>query len=164
MTRTARSQSHLRKIVFVLDPEAWHGYETETVWAEGVAANRYRLRNTPFFAKGVSVEDVVRIRSQGGALFFDGVSISSGHSTYRIIVNDATEPSVLEDYWSPLQTLGCTYESAEMNTLLLAVDVPPGVDVYAAYTLLEKGEADGIWYFEEGHCGHLEVCVREDAT
>ena len=57
-----------------------------------------------------------------------------------------------------------TYESAEMNTLLLAVDVPPGVDVYAAYTLLEKGEADGIWYFEEGHCGHLGVCVREDAT
>jgi len=153
-----------RKVAFVLDSEEWHGYGTETVWAEAVASDRYRLRNTPFFAKGVSVEDVVHVRERDDTLFFDAVSLSSGHSTYRVMVDDAAEPGVLEEYWSPLQALGCTYESAEMNVLLLAVDVPPGVDIYAAYALLEKGEADGVWHFEEGHCGHLEACARAGAT
>ena len=37
---------------------------------------------------------------------------------------------------------------------LLAIDVPPETDVHAAYALLEKGETDGFWDFEEGHCGH----------
>ena len=164
MTRGAKTQGQFRKVTFVLDPEEWHGYKTETVWAEAVATDRYRLRNTPFFAKGVSVEDVVRVRRQDGALFFDAVSISSGHSTYRVVVDKATESDVLEEYWLPLQTLGCTYESAEMNVLLLAVDIPPDVDIYAAYALLEKGESDSVWYFEEGHCGHLEACARADAT
>jgi uncharacterized protein DUF4265 len=49
----------LVKITFALEPEAWHGYRTETVWAEKLGRNRYRLRNTPFYAFGVSAEDVV---------------------------------------------------------------------------------------------------------
>ena len=42
----------------------------------------------------------------------------------------------------------------EKNMFLLAVDVPPDTDINVVYTLLDKGEKDGIWSFEEGHCGH----------
>ena len=48
----------LVKIRFELDPEEADGYGSETVWAEGVATGRYRLRNS-FYARDVSAEDVV---------------------------------------------------------------------------------------------------------
>jgi hypothetical protein len=54
--------------------------------------------------------------------------------------------------WRKLAELGCSYEQA--NATLLAVDVPTHVDIYAAYTVLEAGAHEGIWEFEEGHCGH----------
>ena len=38
--------------------------------------------------------------------------------------------------------------------ILLAVDIPPNVDIHKAYELLDYGEQAGIWGFEEGHCGH----------
>ena len=105
----------------------------------------------------MSVDDVVHVREQGDALFFDTVSLASGHSTYRIMIDGDTKPDLLEEYWASMQKLGCSYESAEMNVQLLAVDVPPSVDIYAAYALMEKGETDGVWSFEEGHCGHLQA-------
>jgi hypothetical protein len=54
--------------------------------------------------------------------------------------------------WRPLQNLGCTYEVGDRR--LFAVDVPQDADIHHVYALLETGEADGIWDFEEGHCGH----------
>ena len=36
----------------------------------------------------------------------------------------------------------------------LAVDVPPKADIYEVYSLLEAGEQNGVWEFDEGHCGH----------
>ncbi len=49
----------LRKLFFRLEENAWHGSATESLWAEPVQAGRYRLRNSPFYAFGVSAEDVV---------------------------------------------------------------------------------------------------------
>jgi len=51
-----------------------------------------------------------------------------------------------------MERLGCTYENA--NSRLLSIDVPPSVDIYKAYSLLELGEKEGVWDFEEAHCGH----------
>lgn len=149
MKRTHSSATE--KVRFNLDPEAWHGSATETLWAEKVAEGRYRLRNSPFFAFGVSVEDVVfgGELDEGGAHPFLGVSLRGGHSTYRIM-HRSQDARVFEKYWQPLEDLGCTYEEGEV----LAVDVPPNIDIYAVYALLDAGEQDGAWYFEEGHCGH----------
>ena len=64
---------------------------------------------------------------------------------------ETTEEKFARD-WEPLEKLGCTYERA--NRRLVAIDVPPRSDVYAVYAVLEDGEKDGLWEFEEGHCGH----------
>lgn len=139
-----------------MNPADWHGYETESVWAELVEGNRYRLRNIPFFVKGVSFEDIVFIREKEGDLFFESTSIASGHSTYRIILEKTIFDSDFSSYWLPLEELGCSYESSDRNkTYLLAVDVPPGADIHKVYGLLDEGEKEGIWEFEEGHCGHI---------
>lgn len=147
-----RSGGGLVKISFTLESGAWHGSATETLWAQKVADDRYRLRNTPFYAFGVSVEDVVFARDEGGILSFDRVSLHSGHSTYRIIQLKGVSSERVEEYWKPIERIGCSYEEGSGG--LRAVDVPPEVDVRKVYELLEQGEAEQVWGFEEGHCGH----------
>jgi hypothetical protein len=39
---------------------------------------------------------------------------------------------------------------------LYAIDIPPTVNINEAYKVLEQGEADGVWEFEEGYY-HKEV-------
>jgi|SRR5690554_3084289 len=145
----------LVKVVFFLGEDQWHGYETESVWAEKITDNRCRIRNTPFYAKGVSFEDVVFVQSKEGCLWFEETSIAAGHSTYRILLEKSIPEGDFAKYWRPLEKLGCSYESADSGEMtLLAVDVPPNVDIHKAYELLDYGEQAGIWGFEEGHCGH----------
>lgn len=40
---------------------------------------------------------------------------------------------------------------------LFAIDVPPEADIHGVYSMLEDGEREGAWDFEEGHCGHPMV-------
>lgn len=144
----------LVRVTFNLDEKAWHGFSTERVWAELVADGRYRLRNSPFYAYGVSFEDIVFVKpAADGTLVFSSVSIRSGHSTYRIFAKHNIKSKEFNQCWQPLQTLGCSFEQATEH--YLSVDVPSRVDIYQAYTLLQSGESAGAWDFEEGHCGHL---------
>jgi hypothetical protein len=138
-------------IVFDLDAQAWHGNATERLWAEPVGKERFRLRNSPFFAFGVSNEDIVFGEVRDGQVYFAGVSIRNGHSTYRLKLpgRDRQAPA-FERAWAPLGALGCSYEEGPV----LAVDVLASADIYAVYELLEAGAAAGAWDFEEGHCGH----------
>jgi Domain of unknown function (DUF4265) len=106
----------LVRVMFELD-----GNTTERLWAEPVGAGRYRLRNTPFFAFGVSTEDIVFAEERGGLLRFTGVSIRAGHSTYRLKRTGHCGDELWQARWEPLARLGCTYESGTV----LAVDVPP---------------------------------------
>lgn len=145
----------LIKVMFALGRDQWHGYETESVWAEKISPDRCRIRNTPFFVKGVSFEDVVFIKHANDEFWFESVSISGGHSTYRIIVDSNLPVETFDKYWSPLEKLGCTYESMELSKRLLAIDVPQKTNIYDVYSRLEEGELDGVWDFEEGHCGHM---------
>lgn len=151
-------QSHgksdgLVKLTFPLDANAWHGSATETLWAEWVTDSQYRLRNTPFYAYGVGTEDVVFAHEQDGRLVFAGVAQHGGHSTYRIIKAKGSDLIRFQERWALLQKLGCSYEEGPGG--LLAVDIPPDVDIHVAYSLLEQGEEMRVWSFEEGHCGHL---------
>lgn len=138
------------KVVFPLDPGAWHGSLTESLWATPTGEGRYRLENTPFYALGVSYMDTVTAREDHGSWVFTGVATRGGHSTYRVIPRATLE--IVTTHWAPLHAAGCTYEEGARG--LRAVDVPPQSDVSEVYRLLEAGEAAGVWYFEEGHCGH----------
>lgn len=142
---------NLVRIVFELDASAWHGNATERLWAKPVGDGRFRLRNSPFFAFGVSNEDVVFGEVRGGQIYFAGVSIRGGHSTYRLkLAGHGRETPAFLKYWKPLESLGCSYEEGPV----LSVDVPASTDIYAVYERLEAGVAACAWDFEEGHCGH----------
>jgi uncharacterized protein DUF4265 len=113
-----------------------------------------RVRNVPMHAYDLSNEDTVAAHaSDDGRLTFDHVIERGGHSTYRIIPASSLDKSAFQDRWAKLQAAGCSYESTT-GEHRYAVDVAPSADIHAVYSLLEKGEDDCIWDFEEGHCGH----------
>jgi len=124
---------------------------TEPVWAmkEG---DYYEIWNVPFFAYGLACYDIIATKQVGIQLFFDKKIKNSGHSTYRVFLQENGD---FEFYWDILDRLKCTYERATKS--LYAIDVPPDADIHEVYRILEMGEQRGAWEFEEGFCGHPEI-------
>ena len=152
MTENATDQ--LVKVLFELGDDTLRPGETETVWAEDLGGTRFRIRNTPFYARGFSFHDVVITTTDPeGFPIVSGVAERSGHSTYRLFVHRGikTDPA-FNRHWQPLERMGCSFEGA--TDKLLAVDIPSECDIREAYRLLEEGEEAKVWEFEEGHCGH----------
>lgn len=141
----------LVKIIFRLDADTWHGSVTESIWAEPVGPNRFRIRNVPFYAFGVSLEDIVLARECSGTFVFESVVTRSGHSTCRLLLNGSNQEA-FDAFWFVLAEQGCTYEGGPPP--LLAVDIPPEADIHKVYATLQEGEDASVWSFEEGHVGH----------
>jgi hypothetical protein len=139
------------KIVIALDPAEQQGVDTESLWAERVSAETFRIRNSPFFAFDLSAEDIVRAEKVGGEWQFREVVERGGHSTYRVYLLNERElnDDDVQQAWQPIAAIGATYENA--NSRFFSVDIPPGSDIEAIYALLERGEAESIWEFEEAH-------------
>lgn len=149
-TRPELNKANVR-ITFHLDPEKERGVKTETVWAEPVGLGRFRVANSPFYVFGVSSEDVVSAREIDGQLVFQNVVSKGGHSTYRVFLHDGRtiQSPEFNKLWAPISELGATFENA--NDHFVAVDIPRGKDIHAIYALLEQGELDELWSFEEGN-------------
>ncbi len=93
---------------------------------------------------------------------FDQVIERAGHSTYMILVKD-NEPR-FRAYWTMLQEKGFTYESSHIDLsigrrLLLSVDVPPSSNLREVRDILDRGERDHVWEFQEGYV-HLSELRR----
>src|SRR5260370_12819272 len=84
------SSDNLVKICIPLKPGGWERLETESVWAEPTDSGLYRIANTPFFAYGLSAEDVVTAQPVNGVLTLTGVSQRGGHSTYRLLLPEGS--------------------------------------------------------------------------
>jgi hypothetical protein len=150
-TQEMGSSRDLVKMNIPLPPGEWEHLKTETVWAEPIGSSLYRIANTPFFAYGLSAEDIVSAEPVEGVLTFAGVSRRGGHSTYRLLLPEGSSyetPEFLK-YWKALEDMGCTYESARETWL--AVDVPANVDFDECCSALERGHEDGIWSLDEGY-------------
>jgi hypothetical protein len=152
------STSELVKVNFALPPDDQaQRVEAENLWAKPLGGDRYRIDNIPFYAYGISHEDVVLADEVDGRLKFREVAARSGHSTYRVLVKDSAghDSSGFQKLWTRLSELGCTHEVAKRRWI--TIDVPPASDVFAVYQILEEGMAEGVWTFEEAHCGHSSV-------
>ncbi|HJR23273.1 MAG TPA: DUF4265 domain-containing protein [Dongiaceae bacterium] len=152
----------LVKVAFVLDggpltiEGTVHGGRdegVETMWAEAMGEDRYRLRNSPFAAYGISFHDVVAAKVLNGQLTATRIVLRSGHSTYRIRLSDGISKEDFLARWPSLAALRCSYENADSR--LFAIDALPEADIHAVYAELQRGETDGTWEFEEAHCAHV---------
>lgn len=67
--------------------------------------------------------------------------------------NNEAEREIVNAFIAELSSLGCEFEA--ITERFRAIDVPPPSDIYQVYDVLERGQDQGLWLFEEGHVGHV---------
>jgi hypothetical protein len=138
-----------KKIQFELeqDDDGYPPFRAESLWAEDLGDNKYRVDNIPFFARGISFGDIVLASSpdDGSLPVFREVVVPSDNTTLRVVVVKREEYTELKD---ALIRLGCDAEWFE-RVSLLAVNVPASVHYAEVVRLLDDGEAAGRWHYEE---------------
>jgi hypothetical protein len=143
---TVTEDPSLTRIDFLLEPDA-DGYppaSVETIWAVDLGDGTYRLDNTPFFAKGVSAEDVVEAPITDGRPTFSIVLRRGGHSTVRVVVFD---PTKVADTRAMLAGLGASSELSHIPQLI-SVDIPPEARLEEILRVLAAGESGDRWTYE----------------
>lgn len=98
----------------------------ETLWAEPVGENLYRLLNIPFSATGYAEDDIVRCQRREEWDEVIALEKDSGNGTLRLMFADA-ESKEAQFILDELVSVGCTYEQA--SSRLVAVTVPPNLEV-----------------------------------
>lgn len=129
--------------------------KTESVWVLK-KGDFYIVRNIPFFAKGIALDDLIMVDEHENMKFYKKTVYFSGNSTYRIFTNNDIDS--FDFFWKILEAFGCTYEKATEN--LFAINVPPSADIYKVYGVFELGEKKKVWEFEEGFCGHPSIFIK----
>ena len=122
---------------------------SESMWVKKNNNNNYIVRNSAFYLYNISFLDEIDYKMIDNILFYKSIIKKSGHSTYRILLPNKKNIDKFDLYWKPIEKLGCSYESYNKELGLFSVDVPPNVDIKKVYSLLEVGEKDDIWEFEE---------------
>lgn len=118
--------------------------EVETLWATDLGNDEFRLENSPFWAYGVSWQDVVLAPFSAAEGFpcFCAIVTKSGNRTVRIAFDPPIEDGNESDQvLQGLVALGCSYEGA--NRKYLAINIPPPVKLEEIRSYLI--EQDATW-------------------
>jgi hypothetical protein len=112
------------------------GY-TETPWASPISSDEdlFRLENSPFYAYGVSFEDVVEAKPLGprvadGVPMYEFVRVveRSGNRTVRFnFGDDKAHTPAGRRVLDKIVALGCSFEG--MFGITMSVTIPPDVDL-----------------------------------
>lgn len=138
MSETAAANS---KVLFRVANEDGSA-EVETLWASLVGPDAYRLENSPFWAYGVSWEDVVLapFSIEEGFPAFQSVVSKSGNRTVRIALDPPLESgNESHALMNGLVDLGCSWEG--MNRRYVSVNVPRDVELDAVRDYLVEKNA-----------------------
>jgi hypothetical protein len=137
------------RVLVSLDQDRVAGVpEDEWLWAEPLGSGRFRLESSPFFAYGLSHGDVVRAVGSGDRPRLDEVECKSGHRTLRVALDggwDLDRPEIGR-FLDELLELGCSYEP--LPPKIVALDVPPELDVGIVVGRLQVALRDGVLVWE----------------
>ena len=113
------------------------GGEIETPWAEPVG-EYFRLDNLPWFAYGVSDDDIVEATPTEsiGVYEFVRVRAPSGNRLIRIFFSEPDDSQLILER---LIEFGCHYEG--LNAKLVAVSVPASIDLDSVCNYLTNAGA-----------------------
>lgn len=151
MTAETETTEGLVRIRVPLDPAPGSGDPSDDwLWAEPLGSGRYRVESCPFFAYGISREDVVRAIDGVGeeAPRLDEVVEKGGHRTLRLALDprvELSEPAV-QSLLEQLLELGCTHEA--LRPKLVAIDLPPEVDLGSVAVRLQGLAESGTILWE----------------
>jgi hypothetical protein len=140
----------LVRIRIRLDGAGETGHAEDSVWAEPLGSERYRVESCPFFAYGISRDDVVRAADApgDGGPFLDEVLEKGGHRTLRLTLGPSVElrSAPVQRILERLIDLGCTHEL--LRPRMVAIDLPPEVDLEVAAELLQEAAKAGALSWE----------------
>lgn len=143
------------KIGFKLerDEDGYPPADWEWLWASRVGEGTFKIDNIPFFAKGVSCDDIVTAEQTAKGLIFRGLHRPSGHSTVRVVVyqedrEEGQVNTIVQDIRQSLQNLGCATELSHIPNLI-AVDIPPNVNYESISAFLSEKEEEELLEYEE---------------
>ena len=126
-------------------PVAW-----ERLWAAKVQEGLYRLDNVPFYAKGVSSDDVVLVETLDDELVFRELIQASGNSVIRVYVLDLEDVQASRDEF---RAFGCESELSNVARLF-ALEVPAATDFGPVGRLIDAGVNQTRWEYEVGVMRH----------
>jgi hypothetical protein len=131
-------------------PPGETGPADDWLWAEPLGSERFRVESCPFFAYGISREDVVRAAETPGeeAPQLEDVIEKGGHRTLRLALDPAVELSSpeVQGLLERLLELGCTHEM--LRPKIVAIDLPPPVELASVAELLQALAHDGTLLWE----------------
>lgn len=138
----------MTKVRFKLPDDSVHQSETEGIWVEYLGDNKYRISNIPFYVYGVSYDDIVEAEEQDGQLFYAKTVSKSGNNTFRLIIEKGVSEETFKEYVKNHLLPYATYEKGLYN--LYSFNVDYGIDVKAFVRELDRGEALGLFEYEDG--------------
>ncbi len=132
------SDDNLTKVHIDL-PQHW-GTGGESLWAEELGDDLYRIRNVPFFAYGINFYDLVRATADGPELKPEVREVvqPSGHRTLRVLFNDEIDRDTQVELLDTLKSHKGYYERA--NASHVAIDVEPDGSYSAVCDHLQEWE------------------------
>ncbi len=146
MAMNARRGDQYVKVLFDLeqDEDGYPPATAETLWAVRVGDGLFQIDNIPFFVHGIAVNDIVSATPE--EIFrYKEVVRPSGHGTIRLIVSETSDVQAVRDLF---RQLGCSSELSHLPHLI-AVDVPPSVSPQELKKVLDAGQEQDRWGYEE---------------
>ncbi len=131
-------------------PAGEAGPPDDWLWAEPLGSGRYRIESCPFFAYGVSREDVVQAVAATAqeAPALEDIVEKSGHRTLRLALDASLElgAAPVQGLLERLLQLGCTYEL--LRPKIVAIDLPAEADLSSVAELLLARAREGALVWE----------------
>ena len=135
------------KVLFRV-PNEDGGANVETLWAYDLGSDEYKLDNLPYYAYGVSCDDVILAPFDDDEQFptFQKVVSKSGNRTIRIVFDLPFESgNESEALVNRLVTMGCDFEGA--NKKYIVINIPPLVELDEVAK--ELIDADVAWEYAD---------------
>ena len=111
----------------------------ETPWAFPVGPSHFRLDNIPFYAYGLSLDDIVEATLEPGdpRPHFRRVVAKSGNRTLRVIADDGA-PRVPQVLLDEIVALGCSYTGATPR--YICINIPPSATFDSVVAALDTSQ------------------------
>lgn len=152
------ADSTLTKIHIDL-PLHWRA-KGESLWAEALGSDLFRIRNIPFLAYDLNFADVVRATPDAPDLKPEVREVVEriGHRTFRVFFEETHAPESPADLLKELNRHTAYFERATAADF--AIDVEPDGSYEDVYDQLIEWEEAGFLYFET--CGAREPGSFDD--
>lgn len=120
----------------------------ESVWAQHLAGDRYRLHSVPFYAYDLNFHDVVEARAASPDLKPSVLRVveRSGHRTLRVFFNEGVPEEARIARLRSLDDLQVSFERCRER--YFALDVEPEASIDAVRQRLDLWEAEGLLAYE----------------